>query len=116
MLSAYCTIACTFARHPCPAVFKMVWYVLLRPLRPELDGQLDERLAGSNAGSLSEKIIGRHSSLKAWSANLKMVRYVLLRPRRPEVDSQDVEARRLPSRLGRLAPASEVAGEHTLQF
>jgi hypothetical protein len=24
------------------ANFKMVWYLLLRPLRPELDGQLDE--------------------------------------------------------------------------
>jgi hypothetical protein len=28
------------------ANFKMVWYVLLRPLRPELDGQLDEFLYG----------------------------------------------------------------------
>jgi hypothetical protein len=54
----------------------MVWYVLLRPLRPELDGQQNHQ------------IFHRTHMLYAWSANFKMVWYVLLRPLRPELDGQ----------------------------
>jgi hypothetical protein len=32
----------TILKRAWSANFKMVWYVVLQPLRPELDGQLDE--------------------------------------------------------------------------
>jgi hypothetical protein len=69
---------------PGSANFKMVWYVLLRPLRPELDGQDPFQISG------------------LLSQTRKTPTLVVAATTKP--------------RLGRLAPTSEVAGEHTIPF
>jgi hypothetical protein len=46
----------TILKRAWSANFKMVWYVLLRPLRPELDGQLDKGFRQTLEGYISKDI------------------------------------------------------------